>query len=147
MNSKVKEKFQSLEYQKEYLFSMMSNVTDDQANNNVEPDGWSLAQTLYHLYLVEQKTFEDISKRIKSSFEAKPVSAKEKFRHYLLKLFLRLPIKFKAPRAVSEDIPNNIDIIKLKEEWKNLREAFKLLLSVQSDEQLQLRLFKHPRVG
>ncbi|MEQ8927403.1 MAG: DinB family protein [Fulvivirga sp.] len=147
MNSKVKEKFQSLEYQKEYLLTLSGDVTEAEANKKFNADQWSLAQTLYHIYLVEQKTFDDISKRIKYNQDAEPVGLKEKFRHSLLKLFLRLPLKFKAPKTVSESIPDQINLNELRSDWSNLRESFRLLLSIQTDQQLDLKLFKHPSVG
>ncbi|QSE97976.1 DinB family protein [Fulvivirga lutea] len=147
MNAKVKEKFQSLEYQKEYLLVMTADVSEAQANKKFDEGQWSLAQTLFHLYLVEQKTFEDISKRIKNNQKAENVGIKEKFRHSLLKLFLKLPIKYKAPRTVSEPIPEVVNLEELKSDWANLRESFRLLLSIQTDSQLELKLFKHPRVG
>lgn len=147
MNANVKQKFQSLEYQREYLFSLCLGIPTEKTNVQFATKTWSLAQVYYHLYLVERRVFDDISKRLKSYQTAEPSGFKEAYRLQLMKLFLRLPLKFKAPKVVEDDIPESVDLEKLKEDWSNLRQAIELLLNVNSDEQLKLKLFRHPRIG
>ena len=147
MNVNIKHKFQSLEYQREYLFTLLRDINSYKANLQLAPDTWSLAQIYYHLYLVEKRVFDDITKRLKSHHLAEPAGLKEGYRLAVLKLFLGLPLKFKAPRAVKDSIPDQVVLDDLNEEWTHLRQAFELLLNVNSDEQLNLKLFKHPRVG
>lgn len=147
MNAKVKQKFQSLEYQREYLFTLIDQIPTERANLRFEENSWSLAEVYYHLYLVEQKVFDDVAARIKHYNTAKKTGIKEEIRVSILKILLKLPFKYKAPRVVKESIPKDVNINNLRIDWDNLRQAFELLLNGNSDEDLKLKLFKHPVVG
>ena len=127
MNLKVKQKFQSLEYQREYLFTLLLDAPVDKTNVRFAKNSWSIAQVYYHLYLVEQKIFDDIARRIKNHHTAGKTGMKEKLKANLLKLFLRLPLKYRAPKAVEESLPQKVNLDKLRADWDNLRHAFEII--------------------
>ena len=147
MNPKVKQKFQALEEQRSLLYKMTDHLTDDQANIKPKDNGWSLAQVYYHIYLIESNTYDYISYKIKEGAHVPKAGFKEWSRYMLLKISLGLPIKYRAPRKVSEPIPDVVKFNELKESWSEKRESFKLLLEVMSPEQLHSQMFNHPRVG
>ena len=147
MDAKVSQKFQSLEVLRQYLVTIADELTQEQANEIIITDKWTLGQQLYHLYLVEKATFESISSRLKEERRHKKTGFKERYRMFLLKIALGLPLKFKAPPVVADSIPENVDVAKLKTEYENLSAGWELLLNVLSQDQLHIRLFKHPVIG
>lgn len=147
MNPKVKQKFQALEEQRSLLYKMTDHLTDDQANIKPKDNGWSLAQVYYHIYLIESNTFDYLSHKIKEGVEVPKSGFKEWYRSTLLKFFLKLPIKYRAPRRVSEPIPEEVDFKEVKTKWAEVREGMKLLLEVLTPQQIESQMFTHPRIG
>lgn len=147
MNSKVKQKFQALEDQRSLLYKITDHLTDDQANMKAQNNGWSLAQIYYHIYLIESNTFDYLSHKLKEEKDIPESGVKEWCRSILLKFLLKLPVKYKAPRKVSEPIPDKVEFDDLKQKWNETREAIKLLLEVLTPQQLDSQMFRHPRMG
>jgi len=146
MNPKVKQKFQALEDQRSLLYKLTDHLTDAQANKKPK-EGWSLAQVYYHIYLIESNTFDYLSHKIKEGADIPKSGIKEWYRSTLLKFFLKLPVKYRAPRRVSEPIPDVVEFNKIKEKWTEVREGMKLLLEVLTKQQIESQMFTHPRIG
>ncbi len=147
MNPGIKKRFDKLESQKSILINKVQNLDDEQINRKVNGDGWTLGQVYYHLYLVEDGTFNYITDKVKEITSINNTSMKSGYRNLLLKLFLGLPLKFKAPKRVSDSIPDHINIEIVISDWTLVREKFNLLLSAQEDHYLSKKVFKHPRIG
>ncbi len=147
MNATIAKQFSKLKNFKIKVLIKSQSLNNEQLNSKPDAKSWSLAQVYYHLYLVELRTHHFISSKVKEINALDKTGIKEKWRLWLMNLFLKLPIKFKAPQTVSDDIPNTIDLEKLKGDWENLQMSFKLLLSVQNDQDLEKKIFKHPRIG
>ncbi len=147
MNAKVKQKFETLEELRKYLYDVTQDLSEEEVNINFEFGKWSIAQLFYHLYLVDKGTFEAVTNRMKLQVNHHQSGLKEKLRMKLLEFLLSMPLKFKAPKHVSQSIPEEVDFNKLKEDWVDVRQGWQLLLNVQNDEQLKYTLFKHPVIG
>jgi len=147
MNTKVKQKFETLEELRKYLYDLTQDLSEEELNINFEFGRWSIAQLFYHLYMVDKATFETVTNRMKLQVDHHKSGIKEKLRMKVLKFLLRMPIKYKAPKQVSHSIPEEVEVHKLKEDWINVRQGWQLLLNVQNDEQLRYTIFKHPAIG
>ncbi|MTI39573.1 DinB family protein, partial [Fulvivirga lutimaris] len=132
---------------KSVLVDKVKNLDDEQINSKVNSDGWTLGQVYYHLFLIEDGTFKSIAKKVKEITTLESGGLKSMYRIYLLKIFLALPLKFRAPRLVSDSIPDTIDIKEVLKNWDEIRDKFSLLLAAQDDRFLKKKVFKHPRVG
>jgi hypothetical protein len=147
MNAKINKQFQRLEILKANLLKQAKNIDSDQFNQKPSPTQWSLGQVLHHLYLVEEGSYQYIAKKTKGIDDIEKSGFKEAWRNFLLRLMLVLPIKFKAPRVVSESMPEIVDYEKLVSDWSATRERIGTLLNTLEDSQLKLKLFKHPKAG
>lgn len=61
-------------------------------------------------------------------------------------VFLKLPLKFKAPKIVSS-VPENISLDSLKSDYDKNTVSFKQLLQNFPNELMGKLIFKHPIVG
>ncbi|HNP20143.1 MAG TPA: DinB family protein [Fulvivirga sp.] len=147
MNSKIKIQFDKLEVLKTKLLDQLTKFNDDQINFKPAPDQWSLGQVMFHLHLVEQRVFEYISNKSQDTASLNETGLKESWRMFLLHLFLKFPIKFKAPKVVADAMPDSINMEQLRIDWQSHREQMKELLNNQDEKHLHLKIFKHPRIG
>ncbi len=147
MNSKIKLQFNKLEELKTNLLDQLSKLSDQEINFKPEPDQWSLGQVMFHLYLVEQRIVEYISKKSQDADNLEKTGVKEAWRNSLLHLLLKLPLKFKAPKVVVDAMPDSINMKQLANDWELNRNGLEELLNKQQDKHLHLKIFKHPRVG
>lgn len=147
MNQSLKRRFDKLEDQKKVLVDKVQNLDNEQINSKANGDGWTLGQVYYHLYLVEDGTFKYMAEKVKEINIIDNAGLKSSWRSLVLKVSLALPIKYRAPKRVSDSIPDQVDIHKVINDWTQNREKFKLLLNAQEDKYLSKKVFNHPRVG
>uniref|UniRef100_UPI00404B7F70 DinB family protein n=1 Tax=Fulvivirga sp. TaxID=1931237 RepID=UPI00404B7F70 len=147
MNPGIKKRFNKLQDQKKVLVDKVQNLNHEQINSKVNSDGWTLGQVYYHLFLVEDGTFKYLANKVKEISALESRDIKSTYRFWLLKFFLAMPWKYKAPRTVSETIPDDIDIEEVLSNWTDIRDKFSLLLTAQEDRFLKKKVFKHPRIG
>jgi hypothetical protein len=147
MNPGLKIRFDKLQDQKAVLVDKVQNLDNQQINSKANGDGWTLGQVYYHLFLVEEGTFRYMADKVKEIAAIDKAGFKSQWRSLLLKVFLAMPWKYKAPSRVSDSIPDEVDIKRVIEDWTQVRDKFHLLLSAQDDQYLSKKIFKHPRIG
>lgn len=147
MNPGIKKRFDKLQDQKNVLVDKVQNLDDEKINSKVNGDGGTLGQVYYHLFLVEEGTLRYMADKVKEISAIERAGMKSWYSSVLLKFFLAMPWKYKAPRRVSESIPEQVDIKKVIEDWTQIRDRFNLLLTAQEDKYLSKKIFKHPRIG
>jgi uncharacterized damage-inducible protein DinB len=122
------------------------NLSQEQFNKKPGPDQWSIAQTLYHIWFASDFTHKFMEKRIQEKKVTTRTTLKTAYRNVLLHLFLALPIKFKAPKAVSV-IPDEITFDELENSFKQIHANFESFLQRFPAELEDKEIFKHPRIG
>ena len=66
---------------------------------------------------------------------------------FILKLFLNLGFKFKAPKIVNT-FPEKIDLNKLDQSWKESRKSFEnLIIELNNKNLSNLAITRHPLLG
>ena len=71
-----------------------------------------------------------------------------RIRTRVLKLYLGLPFKFKAPRAVSgEALPDSVPLADTMARWERTRTGMQDFLEKVPEDHLDKELFKHPLAG
>lgn len=116
---------------------------------NIRPSEkkWSIGQHLYHLWLSESGIESYIRK--KTSYPDTLVDVKP-YAGFINSLYLMIPklgIKLKAPRMISDPIPEKVDLKDLKTKWLKSRESFAGLLIELDKATLKKAIFKHPFLG
>lgn len=147
MKENLNRHFLKLEQLKQRTLSFPEELSGTQINYRPESEGWSIGQVLYHMYQVEAFSLQYMKKKVENTTSPESTSLPEKFRVFLLRLFLALPIKFKAPDVVSKNIPDQIDYDSLKASWETTRKDLYNFVDGQPLEMLQHKIFRHPTVG
>lgn len=145
MSSTLLSLYQKLEKQRQQFSSWVLAATPAQQQFQPSPDQWAAVQVLYHLVLIEKQVLKALDKALATPGTLPPKTLRTSFRAAFLKLFLWLPIKFKAPDAVSE-VPT-LPLGQVLEAWQETRSKLLQLLDAVPAHHLQKELFQHPRSG
>lgn len=127
------------------LKEVLSNI-DSITINKSEDGKWSIGQICYHLYMSESGTLQYIQKRIKEGKVTKTTGFNNFFNNTLLAIALKVPIKYKAPKAVSE-VPPKVDIKELMHAWEEQNEAFRDTIRNLPKSLADKEIFNHPIAG
>ena len=130
------------------LLHELSEYSEEMLNRPPENGGWSAIQTAWHLLLVEELSFKYIQKKLSYGGTFEKVGFKVYWRSFLLKRFLMLPFKFKAPPNSSGGaMPEHSTFSDLNERWSKIRTDWEAFLRQLPDNILDKAVYKHPRVG
>lgn len=134
-----------LELNRLKIFTSILNRNSSDLNNNFQ--GWSIAQHLYHCWLVEELTEKYIRKKILNPKSISNVSIITYIRSFLLQLFFKLGYKAKAPKSTAI-FPDTIDINQLNMDWENSRKSLDNLIIILHEMKLEKKgFFNHPAIG
>jgi len=146
MNTELQNAFQNAEKIRMELIQHMSKFSDEQLNKKPSASAWSAMQTAYHLITAESFSLSYLQKKIQAKEQVKPAGIAHAFRSALLKIFLLLPFKFKAPKIV-EQVPDFKSFAEMKKDWADTRKGMQDLLETLTEEDTKRELFKHPMAG
>ncbi|MFZ4427047.1 MAG: DinB family protein [Saprospiraceae bacterium] len=142
-------RFEQLDQQLENQLKILATQDDQLLFKSPGPGEWSPIQVLQHLLLSERGSLNYLKKKISSGLQAiPPATLLTSVRFLLFRAFLALPIKVKAPKAISEESFPEVDSIDaVADEYHKLRQDFKALLTSLPEEAFSLEIFRHPRAG
>ena len=146
MSEQLVKSYESIESVKNKFLKKMDGISDDAFNKKALDGKWSLAQTFYHLHLVESGTIYTIQKNLKADKVKLNAGFDNIFRSIFLGLVLKSPFKFKAPKLVS-DLPERISLQEIKDLFEKNNQNFKSILNDLPKELESKQIFKHPLVG
>jgi len=146
MNSRLQSLFDNIEIQRHSLLSELKNMPAEKLNHH-SPDKWSINQIVSHLISAEQLSVRYIGKKILGIEQATDTGLYEELKMLLLKASQRLPFKFKAPKKVIENTPDERDILQLEAQWDSVRKELKEVLEQFSEHQIKREIYRHVRVG
>lgn len=146
MNPRLKQLFDRLETQRAQLQHLVKDLSDVELNKH-PAEKWSIAQVISHLIASEQLSVGYLNKKILGIQTAEKSGLKEELKMLLLIVSQRLPFKFKAPRTIVENTPVYGSVDQLISAWDKTRVDLKEVLQKIEDDQINLKIFKHPRAG
>jgi hypothetical protein len=146
MNHRLQSIFDSIETQRQLLLSPLKDLSTEKLNSHTS-DRWSINQIIAHLIAAEKLSLQYISKKMLGIEQAKDTGIYEELKMILLQVSQRLPLKFKAPKKVVENTSPETDIVKLTEQWDNVRLDIKSTLEKFGDHQIKRGVYRHVRVG
>ncbi|GAB2534869.1 DinB family protein [Rufibacter soli] len=138
--------FNQLEQQRQEFSAWVANAPASQQMQSPGPGQWSAAKVLYHLAEIDRLVVTALQKRMASPKPLRPYRWGTQIRGFLLNLFLKLPIKFKAP-AVVQEMPAQVVVANVIQEWKETRNQLQTFLAQYKPENLDKEVFFHPRSG
>ncbi|MBK5277991.1 MAG: DinB family protein [Bacteroidia bacterium] len=146
MNSKLQHLFDSLEVEKNTLLASIKNVSPEKLQQAQEGK-WSINQILAHLIAAEKLSVQYLNKKMLGLKDAGDTGIWEEIKLVVLQVSQRLPLRFKAPRAVVESTPMYSNMAELQADWDNTRAELKNLLEKFDETQLQKKIYKHIFAG
>ena len=120
------QKIDNLEKERSKLLDDLKSLSGEKLNLQIKGE-WSINQHLYHTWLVETTTESYIKTKTKYPDFLVQMSPIAHLKTFILKLFLNLGFKFKAPKIVNT-FPEKIDLNKLDQSWKESRKSFENLI-------------------
>lgn len=132
----------------EKLVNSLNGLSHQQLNKQPEPGAWSILQVMQHVMLAEKLSVGYVRKKTSRPETLKKAGFGYFFRYAVLKIFLALPFKFKAPAVVSEDkFPEESNFEKVVAEWKMVRSDLVQLLEGIHPSWQDKEIFKHAVAG
>jgi len=146
MKEKTRLLFDRLEARRGRIIVRYSRLSAEQLQFKPDPDQWNLLQVMRHLVTAEQQSVKLIRRNLVRHENFVRSGWGASTRHLILKIALRLPLKFKAPKIaeVKEESP---DFEQMKSEWESVRNDLKKILTESDSSTLSKALYKHPRAG
>lgn len=146
MNTELANKYEEIEVVKNRFLQKIEKISFEKLNQQPSDGGWSAGQVLYHCGIAESATIDTINKNLREQKVRYNSSWKNKMRNMILVLFLKLPIKYKAPKVVSS-VPIEISYQEIKDSFDKSSKDFKALLQNLPAELEDKLIFKHPISG
>jgi uncharacterized damage-inducible protein DinB len=146
MYAPFQDRFEALENQRKALFSILEKEPQELLEKQPPQGGWSVAQVLGHLVEAETASLKYLRTKLKYADTVGPSSFADRFRAGLLRTWLALPLKAKAPAALAEPAPD-LSITAIMADYTALREQWKQELENIPAHLNKGQLFKHGIAG
>ena len=130
------------------LFDEMAAFEAEVLQRCPAPGKWSPLQVMQHLMKVEDLSHRYLEKKLSFNPVLKTAGLGADFRAVLLKVYLALPFKFKAPPVVGEEVfESGVSLPGLAERWQARRRELRMFLDGLPDEVLDKEAYRHPFAG
>lgn len=146
MKANIIKKFDEMESGRMRLFQMIQNQGDDILNKKPAPGKWSPIQILHHLILAESGTYQYVKKKTGNPDQLEKSGWREKLNYIILSIFLKAPLKWKAPKVAS-DLPEQDSLSHTADLYSALRSEWKQLIEEMPEDISDKKIFRHPIAG
>lgn len=147
MNGALQKVFWQLEKQRKELQARINHLPEERFNKSMERGKWSIAQILTHLVTSERLSLGYMKKKIQGAEQAGNSGIWEEIKLVILIISQRLPLKFRAPKVVTENTPPALSKQELFSLWENSRSELKNFLEATDERHTRKLIFKHPVAG
>ncbi len=144
--TKWKSQFDTLEFLRQDILKITEGIDNEILKKNPSDNEWSVIEICNHLMVIEQLSIGYIRNKIEKADQAKPVNFKSKIRGFIMRIALSLPLKFKAPKAVSQ-IPAPKSFSDLSMIWDMTRKELWKVIEKVPEGSYNKAFFKHPFSG
>lgn len=146
MAANIKKKFEEIEKSRIELFKEIEHLDDESFNWKPGPKKWSIAQVLHHLCIAEENTLNYIYKKTQSPDLLLDAGVKEMFRSQMLRLWLKLPFKYNAPKVV-QDVPEHSGPVETINHYNKIRKHWEHFIDNVPESFIRKKIFRHPFSG
>lgn len=146
MSKALAEKYKEIEAVKNRFLEKSARLTTEQLNKRPSDGGWSAGQVLYHCAFAESGTILVIHKNLAENKVRLKRDLGSVFRNLLLVMFLKSPLKFKAPKVVSK-VPDSISMEEIRQFYDKNSSDYHTILNELPAELEDKYIFKHPMSG
>ncbi|NNF33458.1 MAG: DinB family protein [Saprospiraceae bacterium] len=148
MRKKLLTLFNTLEEERNSLFSILNDYNDESINQQPGPQKWSAQQVINHLILSEKHSVGYCQKKLSFNPDLKNAGIGSAIKAWTVINYFKLPLKINAPKGIDTPaLPTYESIEETKRKWKIERENMKQFLENVDNQYLDKELYKHPFAG
>lgn len=148
MKEELLQQVEQLDQELNRLFGSLQSYSDDQLNQAPSPTSWSPTQILHHVMLSEKYSLLYCQKKLSHQPTLKTVGPIDHLKAKLVKWYLQLPIKFKAPQNLNNDaLPKESKLTAIENQWREQRKTMRLFFEELPAEYVNKVIYKHPFGG
>lgn len=147
MNPKIEQWFNRIEKDRIELEKTLAGITPEQFVKQPKPGRWSIAEIVSHLKVADQLSLEYMKKKSLGIESVGDTGFVEEVKMLLFIISQRAPLKFKAPKIVSQKTPENIDMVTLLKQWEVIRHDLKDFLNKIPEPFIKRKIYRHPFMG
>ncbi len=148
MPAKVEKKLQRLDSELTELLKVLKDYSERTLNKKPAEGKWSVLQVMHHLILAEGYGQRYVEKKLSFNPELKKAGFPATWRTFLMKTYLKIPFKIKAPDGVSgEQLPDHSSFWETAKQWKQQREELRTMMENMPVEHFDKEIYKHPFAG
>lgn len=138
--------WRELENETYFYWELLQQMPEKTLKAKPFPGKWSILEVIEHLIGAEELGLEYMLRKKYTPLQTKSFLPAG-IRSILLKLALRSPLKFKAPKQIENIQTNSSKPEALLQHWKTIREQFKDYLEKVPPIAENKPLFRHPTAG
>lgn len=139
--------YHSLEDHRRLTLESLQHLSTEQLNTHPIAGQWSMSQVLAHLVTSEQITNQYLRKKLLGLRDAADTGWWEEVKFFLLQVSQRLPLKYKAPKAVVERTAVFPDLPAIEHAWDESRAELRSLLEQFQPTDLKKKIYRHIIAG
>ena len=147
MHTKIERKLDRIDTKLQDLLANLQAYSDAKLNQKPDENSWSVLQVLHHLLTVEQLSAKYVQKKLSYNPKLTDVGLGTWWRALLLHSYNYLPIKLKAPKNVSEQLPEQTTLAETAEQWLTTRRELRSYLRTLPEDIFRKEVYKHPISG
>lgn len=145
----------SLQYRLDALDAALDALVDELSGHSIEalqqppaPGQWSALQVMQHLMRSEELSMQYLRKKLSYQPELQKAGMAAALRSRLLRFYLRLPFKFKAPAPVdASTFKTDVSLDELARRWRANRRELRAFLDGLPADLYDKEVYKHPFAG
>lgn len=147
MNTQLQRKFDELEAKKAAFLQLISTATQEQRLYKPTEKAWCMLQVGHHALLAEAGAANFMLTRQPMNV-SRWQKIKSRMNSLMLTVFLKSPLKFKAPKVVLPPAEEQLlPLEQLEIQWAEARQQLLQYLGNFDETKLSYSVFKHPFVG
>jgi hypothetical protein len=147
MNTKIERKLDKIDAKLQDLLTDLQQYSDSSLNYKPDDHTWSALQVMHHLLTSERLSTKYIKKKLSYNPDLPDVNFGTQWRAFLLRSYNYLPVKLKAPKNVSESLPEKSSLAETSEAWLATRQELRAFLNTLPEETFKKEVYKHPVSG
>jgi len=148
MNAKLQKNLRHLDEDLSKLLEELKNYSESDLNRAPKPGAWSALQVMHHLMLAESTSQQYVEKKLSFNPPLKNKGLFNIIRFRILSLFMRSPLKRKAPEGLgTSTLPAQSSFWETAKKWKAQRESLAQYLDGLPAEYISKEIYKHPAAG
>jgi len=141
------QKLDQLDIELRNLLRELEAYSEAKLNEQPDEDSWSVFQVMYHLILSEHYSHQYVQKKLSFNPELKKAGFVSELRRMVLNMYLAAPLKFNAPTAVRDNLPEHATFWEIAKKWKDQRVLLRDYLQQLPEDFYDKEIYKHPFAG